>query len=146
MAEPDRIADHLKYSFWTFYTPFHPYVRDFAIKIKLVEHAGRQNFLLGTIAPHLSIKEFIQSLVDKGFGNHFIAWNDDGEIASLRRVDNFEYQYHIRIFEDREVRAHYEFTPECYPIAHLNEENMLPRREEFLEILGDTIVPSQSSL
>ncbi|HTR19134.1 MAG TPA: hypothetical protein VMH91_04140 [Candidatus Paceibacterota bacterium] len=140
MVYPEQLWDRVKYLFWTFYTPYHPLVRDTALRLRVVRHEGRQDFLIGTIAPHLSIPEFISHLLGKGYGNHFVAWKDDGEVVSLRYTDGFAYQYHVRVFEDREVRAHYEYTPECYPISHIMETDMEARREEFLSLLGDTIV------
>jgi hypothetical protein len=140
MVYPESLWDRSKYVFWRLYTPYHPFVRDMALALGIVWHEGRQDFLLGTIAPHLSVKEFISHLLHHGYGNHFVAWKDDGEIVSLRYVENFATQYHIRVFKDREVRAHYEYTPECYPISHMREVNMEPRRDEFLKLLGDTII------
>ncbi|OHA27068.1 MAG: hypothetical protein A3C06_01040 [Candidatus Taylorbacteria bacterium RIFCSPHIGHO2_02_FULL_46_13] len=143
MAYPDTLANRLKYAFWRFYTPCHPYVRDAVISLGIVRHVGRQNFILGTVAPHLTLKEFTSFLISQGYGNHFVAWEDEGEIVSLRYVKDFTHQYHLRVFKDREVRAHYEYTPECYPILHLKEKHFEPRSEEFLMLLGDTIVPHQ---
>ena len=78
----------------------HPFVRDCALALGLVHHTGRQDFLLGILAPDISLKDAVNYLVEKGYGNHFIAWKDDGELVSLRQVVSFEYQYHIRIFYD----------------------------------------------
>jgi hypothetical protein len=58
-------------------------------------------------------------------------------------VEDFDWQYHLRIFHDREVRGHYEYTPESYPLRHLKKVNMQHRREEFLHILGGWIVPHE---
>jgi hypothetical protein len=91
------------------------------------------------VAPHLTIEAFVLQLIEKGYGNHFVAWKDEGEVASLRYVENFVWQYHIRIFEDREVRTHYEYTPECRPISHLKGRAQQERREDFLKMLGDSI-------
>jgi hypothetical protein len=140
MVYPDAWWDRVKYFLWRIYTPLHPYVRDTALVFGVVYHQGRQDFVLGRVAPHLSVKEFISHVVDKGYGNHFAAWKDEGEVVSLRYVENFACQYHLRVFADREVRAHYEYTPECYPISHMREIDMEPRRDEFLRMLGDTII------
>jgi hypothetical protein len=134
----------VKYLFWQVCRPYHPIARDTLLRLRVIRHEGRQDYLLGTVAPHLSIKDFIAYLVSRGFGNHFFAWKDDGEVVSLRYTENFMYQYHIRVFHDGEVRAHYEYTPECYPLLHMKKVNMEPRREFFLRILGDTIVPDAS--
>jgi hypothetical protein len=143
MVYPESFVNRVKYVFWRLYTPLHPFFRDTLTQLGLLKHVGRQNFLLGKIAPHLTVEEFVSHLVSKGYGNHFVAWKDEGEIVSLRYVKDFKYQYHLRVFKDGEVRAHYEYTPECNPILHIKERNMEPRREEFLEILGGMIVASE---
>ncbi len=142
MVYPDTWFDRVKYIFWHLYTPHHSIFRDLALTLGLVHHEGRQHYLLGTVAPHLSIREFTEMLIGRGYANHFVAWEDEGEIVSLRRTDGFAWQYHVRVFEDREVRAHYEYSPECYPISHMKAEHMQDRREYFLDLLGDSILPA----
>lgn len=143
MVYPKLWKHRAKYVFWYFYTPYHPVVRDTALRLRFVRHEERQPYLLGHIAPHLSLEDFIMRLISLGFANHFVAWQDKDEIASLRLVHDFVYQYHIRVFSDGEVRAHYEYTPECYPLSHLKRIDMEPRREEFLRMLGDAVIPMQ---
>ena len=142
MVYPESFGNRLKYFFWRFYTPYHPFFRDALVALSLVAHTGRQNFLLGKVAPRQSIEEFVSFLVEHGYGNHFIALVDEGELISLRYVKDFVYQYHLRIFEDGEVRGHYEYTPECYPISHVRGVNMEDRRDEFLSLLGNRIISS----
>ncbi len=141
---PSSLQNRIKYRFWQVYTPLHTFVRDASLALGIVSHSGRQNFLLGKIAPGQSVKEVIEFLISHGYGNHFIAWKDDGELISLRRLVGFTYQYHIRIFEDGEIRGHYEYTPECYPILHLKAVNQKDCREEFLELLKGKIVPAEA--
>lgn len=145
MVFPDALGDRLKYIVWRFYTPFHPLVRDTWTALGIYNQVdnypqGRQPYVLGTLAPGQTIQEFVTYMITKGFGNHFIAWKDRGQVVSLRYVDSFKYQYHLRIFEDGEVRGHYEFTPECHPILHMRDDNIEPRREEFLKFIGDRII------
>jgi hypothetical protein len=146
MIYPDALIDRTKYLFWRLYTPIHPYFRDTFVRIGVVSHVGRQDYLLGTITPGRTIEELTNHLISKGFGNHFVAWKDEGEVVGLRSVDDFYYQYHIRIFEDGEVRGHYEFTPESYPIAHMKEIGQEARTAFFLSVLGDWIVAAESNL
>ena len=141
VAYPESISDQIKYWFWRVYTPFHSTVRDTSTYLGIVKHEGRQDFLLGTIRPEHSIYEFISFLISKGFGNHFVAWKDAGQLVSLRRAVGFKYQYHLRIFSDGEVRCHYEYTPECHPILHLREVGMESRVTEFRSLLNDWIHP-----
>ena len=144
---PKRLADRAKYVFWRAYTPCHPLVRGAARRIGLSPVAfgvptkqGRQNYLLGHIAPDISLQDFVSYLVSQGFANHFVAWKDAGELVSLRRIENFTHQYHVRIFADGEVRGHYEFTPECYPFSHLKAVGQEPRHEEFAKLFAGRVI------
>lgn len=144
MIYPRSFRDRLKYLFWKVYTPCHPFVRDTTLGLRIFRHEGRQNFILGRVAPdHQSLKEFISFLIGKGFKNHFVAWKDSGELVSLRYMEDFAFQYHIRIFKDGEVRGHYEYTPEYRPLSHILEIGMEDRRHEFHRFLGDRIVKDQ---
>jgi hypothetical protein len=140
MVYPRAHIDRLKYTFWRVYTPLHPYFRDIALSVGLVSHVGRQNYLVGKIAPGETLESIIECLVDAGYGNHFIAWKDDGELASLRKLVGFEYQYHIRIFADGEIRGHYEYTPEYKPILHWRAVNQRDCSDVFRTILRGKIV------
>lgn len=150
MVFPPSLLQRIKYFLWRLYTPIHPHVRDSLTALGVMSSSAkarrwgmRQPFLLGTIAPHETPRTVVEHLAKQGFGNHFVAWEDDGEVVSLRYAENFEYQYHVRIFKDGEVRAHYEYTPECHPIKHYYRRGCFePRREEFLRMLGSTIVPA----
>jgi hypothetical protein len=149
MVWPSAFFDKWKYIFWRLYTPYHPFFRDTSLKLgiisaeaKVARWGARQRYLLGNIAPDETIESVVEYLLKNGFGNHFVAWEDEGEVVSLRYVENFKYQYHVRIFEDGEVRAHYEYTPECHPFHHYYEVGFEDRREHFLSILGDRIVPA----
>src|SRR3989344_1276881 len=144
MVYPDSLVHRIKYYMWYYYTPYHPTVRDSVIALSIIKNRGRQPFLLGTIAPHLSIEEFVSFLVENSYAYHRVAWEDEGEVVSLRRVNDFEFQYHLRIFEDREIRGHYEYTPECYPISHLWDVGREDRRGYFLQLFGDRITPHKS--
>src|SRR3989344_7502176 len=136
MVYPERPAHLIKYHFWRVYTPLHPFVRDLALALRIVKFESRsERFPLGTVAPHSSVEKLVHYLVSRGYAYHRVAWEDNGELVGMRRVENFLYQYHIRIYEDGEVRGHYEFTPEAYPILHLNRIGQEARREEFLELL-----------
>ena len=140
MRYPTRLRDRAKYVFWRAYTPLHPLVRNTSLALGVVKHTGRQNYPLGRIAPGLTLQDFVNYLVSQGFANHFVAWKDGGEVISLRRVENFTHQYHIRIFKDGEVRGHYEFTPECYPYAHLKAVGQEHHPEEFAKLFGNRII------
>ena len=141
MVYPDEFTLRIKYYLWLLYSPYHPTVRDSVISWSFIKNRGRQPFLLGTIAPHLSIEQFVSFLTENGYAYHHVAWEDDGEVVSLRLVYDFVHQYHIRVFEDREVRGHYEYTPESYPILHLWDVGREDKREEFMKLVGDKLTP-----
>ena len=139
---PDNLKDKFKYYFWLFITPLHPYIRDLLCYMRVLRTEGRQNYLLGRLAPHQTLETFVAYLLEKGFGNHFVAFVDEGQLVSLRYTPDFKYQYHIRVFHDGEVRGHFEYTPEYRPLEHMREDAMEHRHEEFLELLGDRIIPA----
>lgn len=145
MVYPDATYDRVKYHIWRVITPIHPYVRDILLSLGIIYHSGRQRYSLGFIAPHSSVKKLVTHLVSNGYGNHFVAWVDDGELISLRYTVDFRHQYHIRIFSDWEVRAHFEYTPECHPLLHMREEDVEHRREEFLALLREHILTHQEA-
>ena len=140
---PDKFFDKFKYLFWRFFTPLHPFFRDGLLALGLIKHDGRQDFLIGHISPNHKLETIVQILLANGYGNHFIAWIDDGEILGMRYVCNFKTQYHIRFFKDGEIRGHYEYTPECYPILHMRNIGMENRKEDFLSILGNCVVANK---
>ncbi len=151
MEYPPRMFDRLKYWFWTVYAHFYPAIRRVAYHLGIGEffinhfengHEGRQPFLIGSLAPSLSAQDLSFFLVERGYGNHFVAWKDVGELVSLRKTIGFEYQYHIRIFKDGEIRGHFEYTPECHPYYHMIQVGLEDRQEEFKKLLNDWIVPA----
>lgn len=145
MIYPEALTHRIKYYLWRLYTPYHPKVRDSVTTLRILKNHGRQPFLLGKISPKYTIQEFVEFLTEKGYAYHRVAWMDPDEVVSLRYVENFIYQYHIRIYKDREIRGHYEYTPECYPLLHLFDIGREPRREEFLALFGEMIIPHTSA-
>jgi hypothetical protein len=137
-------SEHLKQIFWHFVYPFFPTLRDGLIRLKLIHHNGRQPFYLGHLAPNFTIEHFRSHLLKHGFHNHFVAWYDDGQVLSLRKHDSFRFQHHLRLFEDGEIRGHYEFTPEGHPIKHFLEEGMVPAKKDFKSYLGAMLVEDTS--
>lgn len=152
MVYPSTPHDRLKYWFWRAYTPLHPLVRGVSSSLGISKfliwcvvpesrHTGRQDFLIGTLDPSCSIREFVSFLVAHGFTNHFVAWKDADELVSLRRLVDFRRQYHIRVFKDGEVRCHYEYTPEYRPVQHLIRIGFEDRTDEFKNLVKDWLVP-----
>jgi hypothetical protein len=145
MVYPEALSHRIKYYLWYYLGAYHPALRDSATYLRIIANRGRQPYLLGKIAPQYSTEEFVSHLVSKSYAYHRIAWVDEGEVVSLRYVENFTHQYHVRVFEDREVHAHYEYTPECYPILHMWDIGREERREEFMKQFGDYLTEHTSA-
>jgi hypothetical protein len=153
VAYPASLRDQSKYWFWKAYARLYPLIRRVSYHLGIGKlfitylepgHTGRQEFLIGTLDPSRSARDFAFFLVEQGFGNHFIAWRDSGELVSLRRTVGFEHQYHIRVFKDGEVRGHYEFTPECHPFLHMVRVGFEDRTGEFKHFVQDWVLPANA--
>lgn len=149
MVYPDEVHNRIKYWVWRVYTPVHPYLRNISMQLGLrasmfapMETEGRQDYLLGKLDPNRTLSDFIRYLLSQGYGNHFVAWKDDGELVSLRKTNGFKYQYHLRVFDDGEVRVHYEYTPEYRPLQHLIQIGFENRIAEFEELTKGWVVPT----
>ena len=107
----------------------------------------RQRYHIGWIVPGKTLEELKMHLHNKwGFGNHFIAWPDSGQVLSWRKLVNFREQYHIRVFEDGEIRGHFEATPEAHPIDHFDEKGEKESKEDFLKFLGEFVTQEKTNL
>lgn len=121
--------------------PIFPFVQKTLTKIGLLHHQGRQPYHIGWLAPSTTLSDLKSHLKNTwGFGNHFVAWIDTDQVLSWRKLETFKTQYHLRIFKDGEIRGHFEYTPEAYPIKHFlghGEEN---REAEFRKFLDTFVV------
>ena len=98
----------------------------------------RQRYHLGWLASGKTLEGLKKHLHEKwGFGNHFIAWNDDSQVLSWRKISDFNHQYHLRVFSDGEIRGHFEFTPEGHPLEHFEEKGEADKTTDFLKFLGE---------
>ena len=149
---PNSPIGIVRKGFWRAYTPLHHLLRNSLVASNAFKDGNPKDFL-GKVAPHSSIDELVDFLVGRGYGNHFVAWKFKGEVVSLRYLENFSNQYHIRVFNDGSVCGHYERTPESHPILHMKdffyvkvrkmeieETGIETRPEYFYELLGDFIV------
>jgi hypothetical protein len=120
----------------------------------------RQPYHIGWLHPKKSLADLKRHLSSKwGFGNHFVAWEDTDQVLTWRKLASFDEQYHLRVFNDGEIRGHYEYTPESAPVKHFFSENLNPKHYDFLHFLegyvvfqkyprklfADTTVPDASS-
>ncbi len=140
---PDGSWNRVKYFFWRLLTPWFPAIQGGFLRLGVIQHpGGRGRYLLGHLAPGIDASLFVRRLEAEGVGNHFIAWTEEDQVLSLRKLDGFEHQYHLRIFGDGEVRGHYEYTPEAHPVWHQKAIGIERRREDLLRLLGDLVVKS----
>jgi len=135
-------GQRIKKRIWKTLYPVFPWFQKHLLKWHLIWHEkGRQPFHLGWLAPGKTLEGLEKHLHDDwGFGNHFVAWKDNGQVLSWRKLEDFDNQYHIRVFKDGEIRGHYEFTPESKPIEHFIEIHELSCMDKFQEFLGDFVV------
>ena len=107
---------------------------------KLGFHKFRQRFLIGHLNANFNKENLEKMLYEQGFENAIIAWCDPGEVLSMRKINDEIYQYHIRLFIDGEIRAHYEYSPEAKPIDHIRETFFKPETEFFKDLLGGYLI------
>ncbi len=131
-------SQKLKQKFWRLIYPV----------FKFLEHAAlpfhekrRQKYHIGWLHPKKTLPDLKRHLSQEwGFGNHFVAWEDTGQILSWRKLTSFDDQYHLRVFNDGEIRGHYETTPESAPLEHFFEAEFNPKHYDFLQFLEGYIV------
>ncbi len=112
---------------------------------KLGLHNFRQKYLLGHLNSNFNKQNLENLLARHGFERARLAWRDPGELFSMRKIDKEIFQYHLRLFIDGEIRAHYEYSPESHPISHLLERKFNPETEFFRKLLGQHLVLADSS-
>lgn len=119
--------------FWKFVYSFWPYVlRTYEIFF----HHHRQNYLIGCLISHKNKEDLKKHLEENGFEQAIIALKDLGEILDMRKREGKEFQYHLRLFNDGEVRAHYEYAPEAHPITHCFNVRQESKKEHFRKLLS----------
>lgn len=119
-----------------------PWMQKHLLKWHLMWHEkGRQPYHIGWLAPGKTLEDLEKHLHENwGFGNHFVAWEDNGQVLSWRKLESFEKQWHLRVFKDGEIRGHYEWTPEDKPVEHFVEIGEEERKEDFEKFLDGFIV------
>jgi hypothetical protein len=132
-----NFTDTIKQKIWNSIYIFFPAWQKVLLKWHIISHTGRQRYHIGWLAPGKSLDELKRHLhAEWNFGNHFVAWEDDGQVLSWRKLINFHEQYHIRVFQDGEIRGHFERTPEAHPINHFLEKGEEARPSDFFRFLG----------
>lgn len=97
----------------------------------------RQDFLMGILPQNVTHKDFDNFLRRRGFEDVPLSWIDPGEQINVRRLADSKRQYHIRVFNDREIRGHLEYAPESRPVAHLMELGFDPAGEYLSRLFDD---------
>ncbi len=135
-------SQKIKKHIWRHLYPVFPWFQKHFLKWHLAWHEkGRQPYHIGWIAPGKTLESLEKHLHNEwGFGNHFIAWEDNGQVLSWRKLESFEKQYHLRVFRNGEIRGHYENTPEDKPFDHMIEIGEEQRFEDFKKFLGHYMV------
>lgn len=111
------------------------WLRDSLLWLGLASHHGRQNFYLGKLKSNRIRTDLAAHLRQLGFQRDYYAWIDEGEVLSLRKLDQDKYQYHLRLHNDGEVRGHYEYAPDRRPLKHLLAVHQRAREGEFEQML-----------
>lgn len=134
-----NFTDRIKNKLWHYIYRFFHKFQTFLLKYKIIrKNQGRQEYHIGWLAPNRTLEELKAHLHSNwGFGNHFVAWIDEGQVLSWRKLIDFNHQYHLRVFNDREIRGHMEYTPEGHPMDHFFDPTGNNRKEDFLKFLGD---------
>ncbi len=136
-----RRTAKIKYTLWKYIYPIFVPFRNALLKVGFISHSGRQPFLLGKLLPQKTLHQLKNHLETLGFQNNFVAWDDDAQTLSMRKLIGSEHQYHLRAFKDGEIRGHYEFTPEADPLQHYYDNRVHPKTEDFLHFLEGWIIP-----
>ena len=136
------LSQKIKNRIWHIVYYVFPWFQKHLVEWRIIWHdKSRQKYHLGWLAPGKTLKDFEKHLHEKwGFGNHFVAWVDSGQVLSWRKLVDFDRQYHIRVFKDGEIRGHFEYTPESKSLAHFKEVGEEERLAEFKKFLGDFAV------
>ncbi len=140
--------DRIKQKIWKGIYPLFPTVQSTLLRLHIIWHnKERQRFHIGWLKSGATLVELKKYLSERwGFGNHFVAWHDDGQVLSWRRLASFSEQWHLRVYSDGEIRGHYEKTPEAHPFEHFNEVGEADRTNDFKMFLGDFCVAQKSPM
>lgn len=105
------------------------------------KNIDRQPYHIGWLAEDKTLEDLRFYLHSEwGFGNHFVSFTDKGQIINWRKLEPDGRQYHVRVYNDGEIRGHLEFTPEQHPMDHLSAKGEEEAKIAFLRFFGDFIV------
>jgi hypothetical protein len=107
---------------------------------KIEGHKERESFPVGWLAEGKTLVELREYLHREwGFGGNFSTHTDSGEVLNWRKLLENGQQYHLRVYEDGEIRGHIEMSPEKNAISNFTKGGQSESREEFIKFLGDFV-------
>lgn len=100
--------------FFIFVRPFFPFVQWISVSSGMVpgvhtyDTLGRQPFVVGYLEESFDLAAIKKHLKTQGFFTNRVALSDEGQALSMRRLcaTHPTHQFHLRIFDDGEVRGH----------------------------------------
>ena len=119
-------------------------VQPYALKVlKAVGiHPKEHPFVLGRLDPRYTPKQLKALLESHGFEDDILSWKDSGQILSMRKVHEHEFQWHLRLRRNGEIRGHYEYAPEGSVLKHDLGRVFKADRHFFVSVLGEYLIPS----
>jgi len=114
----------------------YPHIRSLLLFLKLIKHKGKQKYSIGFLKKGVNLRKYLER---NGFENDDYAWIDNGEVLSMRKIDKLYFQYHIRLFDDGELKGHYEYIPDGFPIKHWREVCFKNKKGYFNSLLKGKI-------
>ncbi len=122
----------LSKKFWKIVYITYPHI--LRVLEKLHFHHYRQKYHVGFVKKK-DIHKIKKYLLKQGYEPAILAWKDPGEMISMRKIDKEVFSYHLRIFKDWEVRAHYEYASEAKPLYHITEKVFMPKERYYKKLL-----------
>ncbi len=136
---PITFFERLKSLLWHLFEPLFPTTRDTLMFLGFMRHDDRQRFSLGWLKQEVTDRQVRAALRAAGFSDDYLAWIDPDETLNMRKLVDQVYQYHVRVFNDGEVRGHREFSTESHPMKHVFERGMTPGTEYLTPLLARLI-------
>ena len=130
------MLNKIKQKIWRVIYPIFPFFERVALPFHKKE---RQRFHIGWLEEGYTLADLKRFLMNEGFGNHFVAWEDTDQVLSWRKLASFSEQYHLRVYSDGEIRGHFELTPEAEPTKHFMEIGEVDKKADFKAFLGPLV-------
>jgi hypothetical protein len=117
-------------------------------RLGLTRGSVRQPFVVGSLRSSVTLAQVKHALAARGFEGNPYSMIDPGELVNFRKLDQIydpdgvlrqspKWQWHVRVFSGREVRGHYERTPESAPISHKLGIGMIEDSASIRHFIGE---------